>query len=281
MKNTIFKPAKLGALTLDTRILTVGRRFDAMLQDNTGSGAVIAGDFVPCAELAVPDNGERTMVLSDQDIFIHKMYLQMKDLCWTPVFAGLMHPGPGAQAGQPLELPSVISGKNYGREAQRISTSGCEVLASEFATAAAAAKAAGYSGVCIDMSCHTLLGAFLSPELNQRADKYGGSVFKRMRLPAETITAVREKQLPEFSIIVSFSVAPCGRSVEEMLLQIAFLEEAGADAILLDYEGEGDPELTQRLREACDVPVIRRPEAPTFLAGMRLVNNGLADFALV
>ena len=65
MKTTIFKPAPLGSLVLETRILTGGTRFDAMTQDNAGSGAVIAAGFVPSSVLADPGDTGRTTVLSD------------------------------------------------------------------------------------------------------------------------------------------------------------------------------------------------------------------------
>ena len=278
MKTTIFKPAPLGSLVLETRILTDGTRFDAMTQDNAGSGAVIAAGFVPSSALADPEDTGRTTVLSDKEIFFHQMYLQMEALIWTPVFAGLTHPGEAALPGQPLELPSVDSDRSYGREARRMKTAECEMLVSEFASAAKAAKAAHYAGVLIEMGKDSLLGAFLSPETNGRDDKYGGNVFKRMRLSAETVTAVKASQ-PDFPLIVAYDTTRNGRTDEEMLLQLAFIEEAGADAFLL--EGEEEPEFIQRLRESCEVPVIRRPSEKTVLSAIRLLNEGKADFALI
>ena len=80
MKTTIFKPAPLGSLVLETRILTDGTRFDAMTQDNAGSGAVIAAGFVPSSALADPEDTGRTTVLSDKEICFHQMFLQMEAL---------------------------------------------------------------------------------------------------------------------------------------------------------------------------------------------------------
>lgn len=62
-----------------------------------------------------------------------------------------------------------------------------------FARAAAFAKLAGYEMVSVCASDGWLLHQFLSPGINRRKDRYGGSLENRMRLPLEILQAVRRQ----------------------------------------------------------------------------------------
>lgn len=67
-----------------------------------------------------------------------------------------------------------------------------------FSRAAAFAKLAGFEMCTICASDGWLLHQFLSPAINQRKDKYGGSLENRMRFPLEVIRAVRRRVGEDF-----------------------------------------------------------------------------------
>ncbi len=61
----------------------------------------------------------------------------------------------------------------------------------KFAAAAARAKKAGFDAVEIVGSAGYLIDQFLSPLINDRTDRYGGSFENRLRFPMETISACK------------------------------------------------------------------------------------------
>lgn len=63
-------------------------------------------------------------------------------------------------------------------------------IAADFANAAANAISAGFDGVEVHSANGYLLHQFLSSNVNQRGDRYGGSIQNRTRMPLEVISAV-------------------------------------------------------------------------------------------
>ena len=63
-------------------------------------------------------------------------------------------------------------------------------LSSEYATAAANAITAGFDGVELHSANGYLPHQFLSTNVNQRTDRYGGSIANRIRMPLEALTAI-------------------------------------------------------------------------------------------
>ena len=62
------------------------------------------------------------------------------------------------------------------------------------------AERAGFDGVELHGAHGYILCAFLSPELNQRTDRYGGSAENRARLVFEIIAGVRAQTRPDFQL---------------------------------------------------------------------------------
>ena len=102
-----------------------------------------------------------------------------------------------------------------------------------FAEAAGRGKEAGFDAVEIMGGMGYLVGQFLSPLLNRRADQYGGNVENRSRFACEVIAAVRKAVGDGFPILLRISGSdflPGGISIEEVVKQIPFFIGAGADA---------------------------------------------------
>lgn len=96
-------------------------------------------------------------------------------------------------------------------------------------------KEAGWDGVEIMAGVGGVLNRFLSPATNNRTDEYGGNLRNRIRLTLECIQAVREAVGPDYLITCRWSpedyvtgLAP-GHNIEDSLMVVGYLEEAGVD----------------------------------------------------
>lgn len=88
----------------------------------------------------------------------------------------------------------------------------------KFADAAAFAKSCGFGMVTVHAGHGWLLHQFLSPQLNTRTDKWGGSVENRARLAVAVCDAIRKKVGPNFPIEIRISGSECykgGYDIEE------------------------------------------------------------------
>jgi 2,4-dienoyl-CoA reductase-like NADH-dependent reductase (Old Yellow Enzyme family) len=76
-----------------------------------------------------------------------------------------------------------------------------------FATAAALAERAGFTGVQVHAAHGYLLSQFLSPLTNRRTDRWGGPLENRARLLTSIIEAVRAEVRPQFCVSVKLNSA--------------------------------------------------------------------------
>lgn len=108
-------------------------------------------------------------------------------------------------------------------------------LVEQFAAAAGRAKQAGIDAIEIHGGHGYIISGFLSPALNQRDDKYGGSLENRARLLLEIIAAVRARVGKDYPVWVKLDSEEFGRPegiTPADAQQTAILAEAaGADAI--------------------------------------------------
>ncbi len=82
-----------------------------------------------------------------------------------------------------------------------------KALIARFATTAALAEEAGFTGVEIHAAHGYLISQFLSPLTNQRADSWGGSLENRARFLLEIVKAVRTRVQPGFCVSVKLNSA--------------------------------------------------------------------------
>ncbi|MEM7288990.1 MAG: NADH:flavin oxidoreductase/NADH oxidase family protein [Pseudomonadota bacterium] len=80
-------------------------------------------------------------------------------------------------------------------------------IITRFATSAALAEEAGFTGVQIHAAHGYLVNQFLSPLTNQRTDQWGGSLENRARLPFEIVKAVKASVSDEFCVTVKLNSA--------------------------------------------------------------------------
>ncbi len=130
--------------------------------------------------------------------------------------------------------PSAVENPKTGIVPEEATAADLHVVTAAFAAAARRAQAAGFDGVEIHAAHGYLLSQFLSPLLNRRTDKYGGSLANRTRLAAETLDACRRevgKGFPLFVKVNSSDGIAGGLSFEESLQAAKILVAHGASAI--------------------------------------------------
>ena len=92
-----------------------------------------------------------------------------------------------------------------------------EQLRDDFIAAAVRCETAGFQGVEIHGAHGYVLAQFLSPEVNQRTDRYGGSLENRARIVHEIIDGVRAETGPDFSLGLRLSPERFGLKLAEIV----------------------------------------------------------------
>jgi 2,4-dienoyl-CoA reductase (NADPH2) len=153
----------------------------------------------------------------------------------TRIFVQLMHPGAYARRREynnaTAVAPSAHVSRFTGEEARELSIPEIQEIIGWYGDAAVRAKKAGFDGIEILASAGYLIAEFLSPAINVRRDRYGGSLRNRAEFLMEILQEVRRRTGTEFPISVRLAGAdfiPGGNTVEETV-EIARLIEPWTD----------------------------------------------------
>ncbi|WP_293365903.1 NADH:flavin oxidoreductase [Phenylobacterium sp.] len=101
--------------------------------------------------------------------------------------------------------------------ARALSLAEVEQLRDDFIAAAVRAETAGFQGAELHGAHGYVLAQFLSPEVNQRTDRYGGSVENRARIVHEIIDGVRASTGADFSLGLRISPERFGLKLAEIV----------------------------------------------------------------
>ncbi len=115
--------------------------------------------------------------------------------------------------------------------ARALSESEIELMIQSFVDAALRAEKAGFDGVQIHAGHGYLIAQFLSPELNRRTDKWGGSAENRARFLFDILHSIRVACGPSFQIGVRISTERFGLVLPDMIELASQLFADGA----MDY----------------------------------------------
>jgi 2,4-dienoyl-CoA reductase-like NADH-dependent reductase (Old Yellow Enzyme family) len=208
----------------------------------------------------------------------------------------LNHPGRQTMAnlGQQALAPSAVAldlggfSKMFAEPKPMGENDIAEVI-QRFATSAALAEKAGFTGVQIHAAHGYLLSQFLSPLTNRRTDRWGGSLENRARLLLEVLGAVRKSVLPQFCVAVKLNSADFQRGgfdADDARQVIQWLNEQQID--LLELSG-GSYEAPAMQGEARDGRTLAREayflEMASELAGVAhmpvMVTGGIRRLAIV
>lgn len=153
--------------------------------------------------------------------------------------AQIGHAGPVADSrgnGHPALSPSRHFRGSSLSFAKQASTADIDRIVADHAQAARMAIEAGFDAVEIHLGHNYLASSFLSPRLNKRRDRYGGSLANRARFAREIARAVRDAVGDRIAILTKLNMddgVPGGFWIDEAIQVARWLEEDGSvDAIM-------------------------------------------------
>mgnify|MGYP001592906130 FL=1 len=218
MKN-VFEPWSLGTLRVKNRIIRSATHEgtahpDGMPTDGLekiyhrlaagGAGAIITG------YVGVKRNGRTfaNMRMFDSDAYVD-IYKGINDRLkssGTPVIVQLAHGGSrsnGKLSGEEVIGPGRRK-NDYGDAGKEASETDILAVIDAFVAAVARARKAGFDGAQLHAAHGYLLSEFISPKLNQRKDRWGGTVENRMRIVTEILRRARQ-EVGSYPILVKIS----------------------------------------------------------------------------
>src|SRR6476661_10045221 len=113
----------------------------------------------------------------------------------TPIFAQINHnggQGSGMYSRLPVWAPSPVADPLFREVPKEVDRHEIAEIVAGYALVADHCKAGGFDGIELQCSHSSIVRGFLSPAMNVRTDRYGGSLENRARLLLEIVAAVRE-----------------------------------------------------------------------------------------
>lgn len=169
----------------------------------------------------------------------------------------------------------------------------------QFGEAARRLKDGGLDGMEVIASAHHLIDSFLSPLVNQRTDKYGGSIENRMRFGIEVLEEIRKNVGDDFIVglrIAGNEYQEGGNSATDCVDICRRFAETGLIDFLNVYQGHGDTlrglqvmlpdmswdtgaflHLASAVKSVVDVPVFHASAIRDLATAARAVEEGHVD----
>ncbi|MFJ8128409.1 NADH:flavin oxidoreductase/NADH oxidase family protein [Streptomyces hydrogenans] len=233
----------------DGRLLSLYRRWAA-----GGTGLLITGNVMVHAEALT---GPAGVVLDE-----HAPLRPFAD--WAnaaksgggAVWMQINHPGRQVLSGMPGVVwgPTDIGvdlGRHSGRFGRPTAMTARQIqeTVARYAVTARRAEEAGFDGVEVHAAHGYLLSQFLSPLVNRRTDRWGGSPENRARMLLDVVRAVRAAVSPCFSVAVKLNSADFQRGgfgADDARQVIQMLEPLGVDLVELSGGSYESPAMTGR-----------------------------------
>jgi anthraniloyl-CoA monooxygenase len=196
----------------------------------------------------------------------------------------------------PLVSASPLPYTPVSRVPAELDRDGMDSVIAEFVAAARMAAEAGFGLLEVHAGHGYLLGSFISPLTNQRADGYGGDIAQRMTFPAELVAAMRAvwpRQRPLSVCLSASDLAPGGISENDAVAAACMFADAGADVInvVAGHTTSGFRAVYDRgaflapwsdlIRNRARVPTITSGNIPTTSAANDLIAAGRADLCVL
>jgi 2,4-dienoyl-CoA reductase-like NADH-dependent reductase (Old Yellow Enzyme family) len=243
MTSEVFSPGVLGPLTLKNRIIKAatfegvvpkGLVTDALIDFHTKVGRGGAA-MTTVAYLAVSPEGRtdrhcihlRTEALEGLSRLTEAVHAT-----GAAIAAQLGHAGPVANP-RSNRAPALAPSRRMsplGTLSREITEAEIERVTEDFARGARMVADAGFDSVELHLGHNYLLSAFLSPKLNRRTDRFGGSLENRARFPRQVVAAMREAVGRKVAVTAKLNMAdgvPGGLWLDESVEVGRMLEHDG------------------------------------------------------
>ena len=271
----LFSPIQLGNIELPNRIVHAPTDISSSHADGEvserdihhhgdiargGTGFIIVGATTPEMETGRPTV---TCLVADGDNYIPGLARLAESMHRYGAKCAVQLQHPGRQAAIPryntlgatdrvLKLPwsaghEIIyeNAEEKGKEIRAASIEEILELVDLFSEAAWRVKQAGFDAVELHAAHGYFLSEFMSPVLNQRTDRFGGSFENRMRFPLGVIDSIHKKCGKGFPVLLRYSFdewCEGGRGGLEEGIEIArVLERAGCAAVDLSMGMQESP----------------------------------------
>jgi 2,4-dienoyl-CoA reductase-like NADH-dependent reductase (Old Yellow Enzyme family)/thioredoxin reductase len=252
MSYKLLEPTKVGSITLRNRIVlapmgtgytstggsTNKRQIDYLTRFAKGGVGLIIpeGQDVDDKESGVMHN--TLSIYSDCFLAgLNEMVESVKDE-GAAIIAQIAHGGlqtrPEYIHGLQPVAPSAVAYPFTGIVAKELDQEKINEIQDAFADCALRAQKAGFDGIEIHGANGYLLTEFLSPRMNLRTDKYGGSIENRARMVLEIYAKIRAKTNPKFIVgyrLCADEHVPGGITTEDVIAFVKMLEKVGVDYI--------------------------------------------------
>jgi 2,4-dienoyl-CoA reductase-like NADH-dependent reductase (Old Yellow Enzyme family) len=198
-----------------------------------GVGAIITG------YVGIKQNGKAlgNMRMFDKDEYIdvYKGFNLKFKSYHTPLILQLAHGGSQSSSRITGEIPVSVSPKknSMGEQCKVLEEGEIENIIDCFVKSIERAKKAEFDGVQLHAAHGYLLSEFVSPLINKRKDKWGGSVENRFRILREILQRSREKvgRFPIWVKVSAFDEKRNPKELEEIIKGCRMLQEGGCNAI--------------------------------------------------
>ena len=270
----LFSPIQLGNLDLPNRIVHVPTDISSSHADGEvserdihhhadiargGTGFIIVGATTPDMKTGRPTV---TCLVADGDNYIPGLARLAESMHRYGARCAVQLQHPGRQCAIPryntlgatdrvLKLPwsaghEIIyeNAEEKGKEIRAASIAEILELVDLFSEAAWRVKQAGFDAVELHAAHGYLLSEFMSPFLNMRTDRFGGSFENRMRFPLAVVDSIQKKCGRSFPLLVRYSFdewCEGGRGLEEGIEIARILERAGCAAVDLSMGMQESP----------------------------------------
>jgi 2,4-dienoyl-CoA reductase-like NADH-dependent reductase (Old Yellow Enzyme family) len=214
-----FAPASLGPIRLRNRFIKAAT-FEGMAEKNLVSDRLIdfhraaaAGGLgmTTVAYLAVSSDGQGApaeIVVRPEAVDGLRRLAQAVHAEGAAISAQLGHAGPvAAGTGHTGLAPSRIFSPMAMKFTKAVTDDDITRITQDFAKSARLLRDAGFDAVEVHLGHNYLLSAFLSPALNKRTDKWGGSVRNRVEFSRQVVRAVRESVGPSMAVTAKLNMA--------------------------------------------------------------------------
>lgn len=262
--SNLFKPIRIGNMEVPNRIVHVPTDVSSSNADGSvserdihhhseiakgGTGLIIVGATTPDSKTGRPTV---TCLVADADNFIPGLTRLAAAMHRYGAKCAVQLQHPGRQCAIPryntmstndmvLKLPwsaghEIVyeNAEEKGKPVRAMATEEVLEMIDLFSEAAWRVKQAGFDAVELHAAHGYLISQFMSPYLNRRIDRFGGSFENRMRFPLAIIDQIQKKCGKDFPILVRYSVdewVSGGRELEESKLVAQVFEEAGVAAL--------------------------------------------------